>query len=555
MDLEQLRNLYHIVAAQGIDVDAYEGETRLLDNDLAAGVKALYDDEAETIVAYLFAKGSFTEETAREWVRQVEQTGVNLSVRGRPTFILTAAVEDLSFEDVYRILGDALERDGVTMPDGSYRWAWLVDVYADFCIVSLGARYYRLPYTMDQSNRVQFGELVEVQKRWEDVPPPEPESEGAALAASALQGTPQVFTFTLRDPVRLPAEVAAADDGLIWKEIFHVSKTVRPVSGEVLIVGQDIIDGLEASFAARVFPHVPITASTHYEETNGIVPAFDSAGFVDQVVKVDGRLFGGLNVIDEDIRTRVEDGRIRDCSVYVWFDVYDRKEPDKIWPCALVHLLLTNYPQIPDLEAFGVGPDAVAATALPSGVAYQHYVEDTMANQTQANEPPALALSAEDEALLAEARALRDQGYTLQALAERQAKLAQKARGLEIQSIVSALEGATPRDDVTQIDGCRHYPAVIKAVEAALQGLPKGLAADINEEGQSPIDKLVLGIVNALPAEARLQIAAAPARPDRADSPREPASRDVHRTTPLPADVMAQVSDEQIEALIERIGL
>lgn len=559
MDFESLNNLYIIIAAKGVsNVEGYDGDLRLLDNDLDRGVKALYDNEEETIIAFLFQRGSYTEEKAQEWVTAVEKEGINLTIKANvsgepnPTFLLPGevietAVEDLSFSDVEGLLREALE-DGVMLEGGVQRWPWLIEVYAEHCIVGLGPRYYKVPYTLNDMSEIEFGELEQVTKRWEPVLEAEIEETAAAIAADIRGGARRVITFAMHDAQGLPADIATGD--LIWKEIFHVSETVRPVSGDVLSVEQDMIDGLAEAFDAKVFPYVPITASTHYDETGGIVPSYDSVGFVRKVVQLDGRLFGGLDIIDEDAKQKIEDGRIADCSVYVWFDVYDRKDPEKVWPFVLVHLLLTNYPQIDDLEAFGIGPDAIAASAAGEGAQYQHYVEETMGEKETQATP---SLDPEDAKLLAEIKELRQSGFTLDGLRQQAQQVQQKARSLEIQSVVAALEGRATREDVHVIEGHRHYPAVIKAVEAALQSVPDAMGADINEDGGTSVDKLVLDIVNALPPEARMKLDGQPAKPDRSDDsePQSEYAQKRHRTEPLPADVAEQVSDKSIEQFMD----
>jgi len=559
LNLKQLMETKIVIPAKGVsDVTTYGGELRLLDSELETGVQALYDDEAEAIVAFVFAKGTFTEEKAREWVSAAEANGVNLSIsvtvgREQPaTFSLaggvsvSAAVEDLTFMDVESLLREALEDSQVTMSDGSYRWPWLVDVYVDFVIVALGARYYRVPYTIDDQNVVAFGDLEEVTKRWEPV------SELTALGAD-VGGSPRVFEMCLRDPVGLPADVATADDGLIWKEIFRVGTTYRPVSGEPLDVGQAMIDGMVEAFDAGVLNHVAITDTTHHEESSGIVPAKDTVGFVQKLVNVGEHQFAGLDVRDEAARTKLDDGLIRDCSVYVWGDFHDRKDPDKVWDWVLVHLLLTNYPQLPDLAGFGVEPAAVAASF--DGVQFERYREATMSedtrNQAPRGEPP---LSAEDAALLAQAKALQAQGFALDGALEQQAQMRQKARQLEVDSIVAALEGRTQREDVVIVEDTRHYPAVVQAVEAALRGEGQSAGFDVADDGTSTVDAVVLSIVNALPKEARFSLDA-PAQPDRrpaGDAKPEPKQ---HRTTSLSPEQAAQVPDEDIDAFAASLGV
>jgi hypothetical protein len=559
MNIGRLQEQYIVIEAEGVsDLEACGGELRLLDNELETGVQALYDNENETIVAFVFSRSSFDEQSARQWVKEAEKTGVNLSVdtglpdrKGRPTFSLASArpistaIEDMTFDDVRMILQDALEGGEVTTPDGEYRWPWLVDVFVDHCVVGLGPRYYKVPYTLDDTNRVTFGGLQEVKKAYLPV------GSEAAVAAGVEQGTARVFSFHLRDPLSLPAGVG--DDGLIWKEIFHVSTTFRPVSGDPLVIEQGMIDGLYESFGSRVLNQVPITASTHHEERDGIVPANDTIGFVEKLVKVGKSLFAGLDIRDEDTRDKLDKALIKDCSVYVWADFHDRKRKGKVWDWVLVHLLLTNYPQLPDLQGFGVAPEAIAASY--SGVEFTHYMEESMSEPKETNTDQTPPLSEEDAALLAKAKELQAAGFALDSALERQAKLRRKARGLEVDSIIAALEGRTKREDVITVSGHRHYPAVVAAVEKALRHAPASIAADINDEGTSPLDAIVLAIANALPAEARIQPDSAPARPSRAvDAVPEPGEEKRHRTEQLPSDEVSRLSDTSIEEFDRRIG-
>jgi len=556
VNLGQLKERSIVVEASGVTSLESYGDLRLLDSELEQGVQALYSDEDETIVAFVFSRGTFTEDKAQEWVREVKDTGVNLSVqaglpqaRNRPTFMLAGgvsvvtAIEDVSFEDIRGLLCEALENAHVTMPDGSYRYPWLTDVFVDYCIIQLGERYHKLPYIIDDANEVSFGELQEVMRVWQPVAQP----EDTSLAAD-MGGTPRVFSMALRDPVSLPADIGADDNGLIWKEIFRVSTTFRPQTGTSLAVDQSMIDAMYEAFEGRALNHVAITASTHHVETDGIVPASETVGFVDRLVKVGQHLYGGLDVRDEDTREQLDKGLIRDCSVYIWADFHDRSHPDTVWPWALVHLLLTNYPQLPDLQGFGVAPTAVAASF--SGVQFTQYREELMTKEQNRDQTP--ALSPEDVVLLEQARVLRAQGFALDGALERQVQLRAKARGLEVSSIVAAMEGRVQRDDVTVIEGTRHYPVVVQAVQAALQ--PDGLGFDIADDGTSPVDGIVLAIVNALPKEARFSLNA-PVRPDRSMADvsgpgREPG----HRTAPIDAETARALPDEAIDAFDKSLG-
>jgi len=556
LSIDQLKETRIVIEAKGVTNLAAYADLRLLDSELEQGVQALYSDASEAIVAFVFSKGAYTEETAREWVTQAEKNGVNLAVRAglqrkppRPSFVLaggspvTAVAAELSFTDVRDLLAETLEDSQVTMPDGSYRYPWLIDVFVDYCIIMLASRYYRVPYTIDESNTVTFGETVEVTRAWEPVAQPD---DGTALAAD-LRGTPRVFNLSLRDPVALPADIAADGEGLIWKEIFRVSTTFRPGTGAPLVVESSMLDAMLSAFEARVLNNVAITDTTHHEETDGIVPAAETVGFVEKLVKAGESLFAGLDVRDAEARSQLDQGLIRDCSVYVWGDFHDRSQPDMVWPWVLVHLLLTNYPQLPDLQGFGVAPEAVAASF--SGVQFTQYREEPMPEEPRTQTP---ALSPEDAALLDQARQLRAAGFALDGALERQAQLRKKARGLEVDSIVAALEGRSQREDVTTIEGTRHYPAVVQAAAEALR--PEQVGFDIADDGTSPVDAIVLGIVNALPKEARFALNAS-ARPNRTMAgASEPGQEARHRTTPIAPEVARELPEDAIERFDKALG-
>jgi hypothetical protein len=179
----------------------------------------------------------------------------------------------------------------------------------------------------------------------------------------------------------------------------------------------------------------------------------------------------------------------------------------------LVHLLLTNYPQLPDLASFGENPASMAASL--DGAEYMTFVE--VSEMSEGNEgtreAAALELSEEDREGMAELKALKAEGLTLQCLLEREAKVRSQGRNLEVQSIVAALEGKGQREDVVQVDGSRHYPAVVRAVKWVLRD--ERLAIEIGQEGKCETDQVVVAVVNALPKEARMVLDQAPGRPDQ----------------------------------------
>jgi hypothetical protein len=571
VNLEFLQNAYIVIAAKGAkSLESYDlDDLRVMDEELDQGVKAVYSDESEGIVAFLFLKGVFAEEEAEAWMEAAEKEGINLGVpRGRgKRFLmasarpLVAALPDVDFGTIYVLIGEALDDEGLTLPDGSFRWPWLIEVYPNFCIVESRGRLYRLPYTLDDQNKVQFGEPVEVRRAYVEVPTVE---GGEGLSGFEQAGDPQAFVVRLRD-VPEGFQVPTDGEGLIWKEIFRVSRTYRG-ENEVLEVSQEIVDETYRSFQAGVLDMVPITSEGHFEELGGFVPIKATDGIVAQVMKSGGSLYAGLDLRDPVAREKVELGLVSSCSVYIWPEVVDRRD-GSVWPWVLWHLLLTNYAQLPGLKEYGEGPGELAASADARKI--KTFVEEGMPERNQENQEPtaaAVELTDADRALLAELRSLQEQGVTAEGLREmadatraQQEQVRQQARDLEVRSIVAAMEGSQAREDVVVVENRRHYPAVVAAVERVLRE-NQAIVASLSQEGRSVLDQLVLAVINALPAEARLALGQEPDRPDRSpEEPKEPqqpvGARVVARTTPLSAEEYAEVSDEQVEGLLKKIGM
>lgn len=96
------------------------------------------------------------------------------------------------------------------------------------------------------------------------------------------------------------------------------------------------------------------------------------------------------------------------------------------------------------------------------------------------------------------------------ALQQRDTAVRQKARALEINVILNALQGKGEHSGVTQIAGYAHYPVVAQAVEQALLSLPPALALDADENGATGIDAAVLAVANAIPREGRIALQVQP---------------------------------------------
>jgi len=341
----------------------------------------------------------------------------------------------------------------------------------------------------------------------------------------------QMFVFSLAlGSERVPNGLDAGE-GLVWKEVLRVGTTFRPVDGDPVTVDQAMIDALVASFEAGALDNVAVTAEDHFYESGGIVPADKTVGFVRRLKKVGDRLWAGLEVAVDEIRERLG-SLIKDVSIFAWPDFHDRRD-GKSWSWVLVHLLLTNYPQLVGLAPFGEEPVA-ASLDWPMG-AVRHYREvNTMPDGNQVQ----VVMTQRDAEVL---QAWQGLGLTVEQVQQMQKAhqvTLQKARALEIASIVAALEGRSAHEAVVALDGARHYPVVIKAVEAALKNGGEGLALDVSAEGRSPLDAVVLSIVNALPLEARMTVQSPPVAP----------------ATPPPAAEDGPPSSEAIDALDARIG-
>lgn len=533
VDLKNLENLYHVVPAKGAAALETYDDLRELDNDLAPGVRALWDDTGETIVAYLFGKGSFTEEDAQGWIDEMMDKGVNLARK--------FSLDDTSFSDLLSILMFVEWSEFVT-DDGASIYPWFVEAYTEYVIARYGGHLYKIPYTLDEKNNVEWGQPEQVKRQYVPLSLKTAKKTHAPDKAFALR-------LRLRD-APLSAAIQTDDDDLIWKEIFQVSTTYRPYDDDPLEIEQWMIDAICNSFGLA-FPAVPITAKDHWDWGGGLVPADETIGLVKRLEKDGGHLYGGLDIKDDTVREKLDDGLIADCSVYIWLDFNDNRSGEK-WECALVHLLLTNYPQLPDLAAWGEKPASLAADI--GGVSYKLYQEVSMSKPTA---PPSAApeptqgvtITSEQAALLAqvEAAGLSVDGW--QKFQEQQVTLATKLRDAEVKAIVAALQCKQKHAGVVNVEGYAHYPAVVVAVEAALRDRPQALSLTVGDNGETGLDEIVLSIVNALPGEARIALGR-PTRPPRDDKPEPTPER--FSNQPKPADVTP--TDEAIARFDASLG-
>ena len=155
--------------------------------------------------------------------------------------------------------------------------------------------------------------------------------------------------------------------------------------------------------------------------------------------------------------------------------------------------------------------------------------------------PPVVTLTAADVAELEQYRSLGAVGE-VEAIAAQAEDLAQRERGLRIAEIVAALESTAEHDGIVQVEGRRHYPAIVSAAEGVLRAVP---IADVMAAGGEPIqvDQVVVELLNAIPADARLEIPPVPALD------RSPQANDQTLRTPDGDIDPDKVTDEAIDNL------
>lgn len=555
MDFEKLRQKYIVVPLEGIKLDDYaEKDVRELEQDFDTGVKALWCEEEETLLAFLFVSGTFTQEKAEEWVAAVEEEGVNLDVAaalsagdaspayfrkllellrkllpeklysqavkvarahagglaspkpkddqgedgdpadGDPAPVpVPASLDDESFQEITSRLRGLIENQ--FGPKGNYpgpvdydNYPWVKEVYKDHCIIDWKGELYRIDYSFGDDDEIILEEPVRVK-------------------VSHVPAEMYVFNIALSSEE--PPSELDDDDDLIWKEILMAGTTFRPSTGDELAIEQEMIDGAYDAFAAGVLDNVAITADDHHFETGGIVPADKTVGFVRKLKKVGSRLWAALEILDEKIREKVDSGLIKDVSIFACPNFHDRRD-GKRWPWVLMHLLLTNYPQLVGLAPFGARPVGASAADGGEGIEPIFYTQIS----EEGAMPEGMVLTDEQAAEFAAFQTLNLSTADVQQMLDERGAMQAKARDMEISAVVAALEGRGEHSGVVAMEGHRHYPVVIQAVEAALrENGGEALALSIDGDGRSRLDDVVLSLVNALPEEARMALEQPPAAP------------------------------------------
>jgi len=540
-DLDNLDK--YIVLPTGSEALTGIDDLRELEGDFGRGVYALWSDVRQSIVAFVFEPAFYTEDEAQGWVRKaMEKKPAELSLVDvvQAVFAPVArALERLggrgngqqpiaarSFDEIRRLVSQALD-DAHAWPspvgDTASLSPWIVGIGTSSAIVEIDSQRYAVPYSIDANDTVTLGELAPVDEQW----------------VRKADGAP-VFLHSFA--VHLGAGDEAEDDeddGLIWKELIHPGEWFKSDTGRKVQVTAEIIKGVFAAWKAGLPKLISVPSDTHHNQSDGIVPVESNRGFVEELKLIGDKLFGGFKLTDPEVGYGVQVGNIADCSVYLQPEAI-HPTTGKKFPWSLRHVLLTNAPLAQDLAPFG----AIPASRTDRGVIVQSYrqvsEEVNEMSKQDTEQSQGLTLSAEDAATFEEFKGLGLSTTEITALVTERDAVRQKARGLEITQIVRALEGSEQHGSVTQVENTRHWPVVCVAVEKALREQPQALAMSADDDGKTGLDVVVLDVVNALPADARMALQAQPAGDKE---PKDPSL--------APDD--GEPTDDQIEELESRL--
>ena len=497
-------------------------DLRPLDLDFGGGVTALWSDNAQSIMAFAFSQGAFTEATAREWMQ--ESKNLTASAFGEDDAILALMSFDAVRDLVYKAINAQLQIPENT-PDNmpQPRTAWILEISPEKAIYEYLGTNYLVHYEIVE-NEVVLGVSEPVSKVWQL------ENTEEIVQLSDNEEPVIFYAFTSQ---MLDGEEAGQGDDLIWKEVLHPGQWFKTNSGKQIEITPDIILSAYQAFQDGMPKYVSVPTNHHHMTTSGVVPAEENRGFVRKLKVIENRLFAGFDLTSPETKQAVKDGSIADCSVFLQPNVFHNGTGEK-YPWVLRHVLLTNDPLVNDLSGFNAipasGSDAtievftITGGIMPNGEPITLSSEQAAMLETLA----AKGLSAEDVIALAERE---------QAIAAQAAELRQKKRDLHIVSIVDAMQGKGEHPGIVQVAGTVHYPVVASAIETALKGMPAALALDAQDDGTTPVDNVLLAIVNAIPEAGRLALNAA-------DKPAQP-----------PKTEKTVLTDEELKAAMQAKGL
>ncbi len=525
VDLDKLDEYIVIQMVEGVKLSADDDDLRVLEQTLGPAVHAIWSDARQSVVAFLFDKLYWDKASADAWITKAQEEAEDTPLSewvAAQSFDRTRELVEAALAVRFKSTLDAMRADDQPA------YIWVTDMGPSTVIFSLESKRYSTTYTIDADEEVTFGDIIEVTQQWvrPDGTPVtlDTQDEGRSETDENLSRSP-LFAFwgSLGDGTEAEDDDT---DGLTWKEVLHPGKWFKTDTGTEVEVTPDIVEGVYRSFTAGFPRHVSVPADHHYLQTRGIVPPEVNRGFVKQLKLIDDRLFAGFDIRHKETAQGVRDGTIADVSVYLQPNVHDNRTGQKHgW--VLRHVLLTNNPLVPDLAPFGDIPasDANAGQALVFNHV-QREQEGIMPGEDEITLSGEAAVeyqslqehgytSARLLALAEQHKALESEGLSVEDLIAQARAVRAKSRELEVTKIVAALEGAGEHESVVRIEGYRHLPAVVEAVSKALTESVEGLALSADADGHTPVDGVILSLVNALPETARIALADRGARKDQ----------------------------------------
>lgn len=343
----------------------------------------------------------------------------------------------------------------------------------------------------------------------------EPVSEAATLSLASLGDShgDRRLLFELPTPER-PANstvprLEANDRGWIRKVILYTGTwPAGPLgaSDEQFAITLQDLENIVYAFDAGAYERVPVPWGHGPLGSDMDHATRFNTGWVRQLqIEADSArageyvLVAWIEFVDQEALAKIRQGSVWNVSVMLAWDV-QRPSDGKVFPLALKHVALTNFPWVEGMAGFSRGQGVEDEQVEPEHaeeeimgtekvVALSDYekLQVEMARLQEQAKEQAEALAAR-EAKLAE---------TEQALAARAEKLAEAQRSVRIREVVMALEGGENTIGVVLPEGHRHYPAVVSAVESILR----------DKDGSEDV---LIALLNALPEAALQKVAKQP---------------------------------------------
>jgi hypothetical protein len=320
------------------------------------------------------------------------------------------------------------------------------------------------------------------------------------------------------------AKLEVGDDGLVWKDLLVPGEWFTP-DGVPVTVTKDDISSVHDAFSGGNLPAVPIPFG-HVEHLGGDDPA-NNNGFVRElrIAGSDGPeseangdfvLWGGLDITEPDTLEKIERGSIGNVSVWLEPDFHDLKEEGTVWPLVLWHVALVDKPQLtPELRPFVAFSVSMKRTVKE--VDNMSDENEKLRAELEAQIAVLEAEKAESDAERARLETLTtEQAGQLAERAEQLAKQEMEAHGVNVASIVAALQGQGKHDGVEIPDGQMVPPAVLASIQPILEadapnGKSRVLLSVTRANGSGKPEKsdlsateMVLGVVNAFAASGVL---------------------------------------------------